>query len=250
MKHFRTPLFLCSLICLILSISFSISPVSAADCVIPDSGPWPPCATGGGSGSASASPSNNQNSNNECVIPTSGPWPPCATSGGASNSQPSNNPSPSNSSSNDGDCVIPSSGPWPPCATSGRSTAPAPTEPAPQPTPESAPVAGSGQLVIDYIFYDGLEKRREGDEYAVIKNVGNTSVNLAGWRLNAGDRGQDFRFPSYVLEPGASCRVYTDEIHAEHCGFSFGRNSAVWNNSGDCGLLYNSMGQLADEYCY
>ncbi len=35
-------------------------------CVIPASGPWPPCATGGNTG------------NTGCVIPASGPWPPCA----------------------------------------------------------------------------------------------------------------------------------------------------------------------------
>ena len=63
-----------------------------ADCVIPDSGPWPPCATGGdGSTGGDA----------DCVIPDSGPWPPCATGG----------------EGGDAGCVIPDSGPWPPCAT-------------------------------------------------------------------------------------------------------------------------------------
>ena len=67
------------------------------DCVIPESGPWPPCATGGNSGDASG-----------CVIPESGPWPPCATSGGA--------PVPPDHGEG---CIIPDSGPWPPCATGG-----------------------------------------------------------------------------------------------------------------------------------
>lgn len=38
-------------------------------CVIPASGPWPPCATG-----ANNRPSNRQG----CIIPPSGPWPQCA----------------------------------------------------------------------------------------------------------------------------------------------------------------------------
>lgn len=71
---------------------------SADGCVIPESGPWPPCATGGGSSSGNA---------DDCVIPESGPWPPCATGG--------------DNSGGDGggtqECVIPESGPWPPCAT-------------------------------------------------------------------------------------------------------------------------------------
>lgn len=73
-------------------------PAGADDCVIPPSGPWPPCATG--DGTAPAPPANN----GDCVIPESGPWPPCATGDGSSDS---------------GDCVIPPSGPWPPCATGG-----------------------------------------------------------------------------------------------------------------------------------
>ncbi len=78
-------------------------PASGGDCIIPDSGPWPPCATGGGSTPAPA--------NGDCVIPASGPWPPCATGGGA--------PTPTPAA---GDCVIPASGPWPPCATGGGGT--------------------------------------------------------------------------------------------------------------------------------
>ena len=74
---------------------------SGSSCVIPPSGPWPACATGGGS-------SNNSNS---CVIPASGPWPACARSGGGTAS--------SGGGSQSGSCVIPPSGPWPACATGG-----------------------------------------------------------------------------------------------------------------------------------
>ena len=70
------------------------------DCIIPSSGPWPPCATGGGDAPPPSEPPTDDSG--ECVIPESGPWPPCATGGDA--------PA-------DGDCVIPPSGPWPPCAT-------------------------------------------------------------------------------------------------------------------------------------
>ena len=84
-------------------------PPSTADCVIPESGPWPPCATGG----------TQPPSTDDCVIPESGPWPPCATG--------ETQPGPPQG------CIIPPSGPWPPCATGG-SEPPQPTlpvEPAP-----------------------------------------------------------------------------------------------------------------------
>lgn len=82
------------------------------DCVIPPSGPWPPCATGGNAGGSQAcpasgvwppgcTPTNAGSGGGDCVIPPSGPWPPCATGGNNAGS---------------GDCVIPPSGPWPQCA--------------------------------------------------------------------------------------------------------------------------------------
>lgn len=68
----------------------------------------------------------------------------------------------------------------------------APTAPAPQPA----------NVQIAYIYFDGQVKRVESDEYAEITNQGGSVVNLSGWRLNAGDPGQDFWFPAYDLQPG------------------------------------------------
>ncbi|HEX6385552.1 MAG TPA: lamin tail domain-containing protein [Anaerolineae bacterium] len=97
---------------------------------------------------------------------------------------------------------------------------PAPTDPPPAPTD---PPAAPGNVQITSIFFDGAVTQVESDEYAVITNQGGAAVNLAGWRLNAGDPGQDFVFPAFDLQPGQSCRVYTNESPPETCGFSFGR---------------------------
>ena len=102
--------------------------------------------------------------------------------------------------------------------------------------------------VISYIFFDGKEPRTEGDEYAVVKNIGGTAINMKGWRLNAGDRGQDFYFPSFVLNPGLQVRIYTNRIVKG--SFSFGRRSAIWNNAGDCGILFNAAGKQVHVYPY
>ena len=82
------------------------------------------------------------------------------------------------------------------------------------------------------------------------KNLGGSSVNLAGWRLNAGSPGQDFGFPAFELQSGQECRVYTNEHHPESCGFSFGSGQALWNNGGDCGHLYDASGAEVSTYCY
>ena len=115
---------------------------------------------------------------------------------------------------------------------------------------EGSEIDSSTSVVIERIFFDGIVKQVESDEYATISNVGPSPVDVTGWRLNAGAPGQDFVFPNHILEPGQSCRVYTNEDHPEHCGFSFRSREALWNNNGDCGKLFNSEGQLVDEYCY
>ncbi len=113
------------------------------------------------------------------------------------------------------------------------------------PSPSSA-----GQVVIESVFYDGLVSRVESDEYAVIANQGGAPVNLQGWRLNAGSDGQDFRFPALDLAPGEQVRVYTNEVHPETGGLSFGSGQAIWNNGGDCGYLYDAGGVEVSRYCY
>jgi hypothetical protein len=120
----------------------------------------------------------------------------------------------------------------------------------PQPPTDTPRPATSGNITITSIAYDGEKGRSEPDEYAVIKNIGSSAVNLAGWRLNAGAEGQDFYFPDHTMAPGEVCRVYTDENHPEYCGFSFRSGQAVWANSGDCGYLYNNVGEKVSSYCY
>lgn len=121
-----------------------------------------------------------------------------------------------------------------------------PSAPAPLPMQPAA-----GQVVITFILYDGVVPRIESDEYAEIKNLSPSPVDLTGWRLNAGDPGQDFRFPNgFILQPDQSCRVYTNEVHPETCGFSYGSRQARWNNDGDCGALYNQEGAMVSQKCY
>lgn len=132
-------------------------------------------------------------------------------------------------------------------------SAPKPTltptvQPTITPKPTQSPEPPSVEIID--IFYDGVVPYVESDEYAAIKNTGSVPVILDGWRLNAGAPGQDFWFPDFTMQPGQECRVYTNEVHPEWCGFSFGSSSALWSNSGDCGYLYNELGSPVSTYCY
>ncbi len=65
-----------------------------------------------------------------------------------------------------------------------------------------------------------------------ITNCGGFAHDLEDWvLLDIADGGPSFVFPPYVLQPGETIRVYTDETHAEYGGFSFGSGTAIWNNS-------------------
>lgn len=112
------------------------------------------------------------------------------------------------------------------------------------------PGQGAPNVVIQEIFYDGQVPQVESDEYALIANLGSAPVNLQGWRLNAGNPGQDFTFSNFTFHPGATCRIYTNELHPDTCSFSFESGSAIWNNAGDCGYLYNATSIEVSRFCY
>jgi competence protein ComEC len=120
----------------------------------------------------------------------------------------------------------------------GQTTPPGPTE--------------AVDVQITHIFYDGLVYRVESDEYVEITNLGSEPQDLAGWVLkDISDGYPSFTFPSYVLAPGQSIRVYTNEVHPEYGSFSFGYGKAVWNNSDpDTAVLYNAQGQEVSRKSY
>jgi competence protein ComEC len=124
-----------------------------------------------------------------------------------------------------------------------------PEQPTPTPTPEPEKAVS---VQITRIFYDGQVPRVESDEYVEISNLGTEQVNLAGWVLKDISEGYpSFTFPSYILQPGKSVRVYTDEIHPESGGFSFGYGKAVWNNTtADTAALFNTEGQEVSRKSY
>ena len=109
------------------------------------------------------------------------------------------------------------------------------------------------QVRIDCILFDGKAKRTESDEYVQITNYGESAQDLLGWKLqDAHDEHQVFEFrSSYVLPPGATIRVYTNEIHDEWGGFSFGKGRSIWNNSeADTAVLLDETEHPVSEATY
>ena len=134
---------------------------------------------------------------------------------------------------------------------------PAPTQapPArPTLTSESTPTSGSvaADVRIDCIFYDGLVARTEADEFVQITNYSRSSVDLSGWQLVDGSDGtQVFVFRGFILEADRTIRVYTNEVHREWGGFSFGYDRAVWSNSeSDTAVLIDGTGTVVSKRSY
>jgi endonuclease YncB( thermonuclease family) len=105
---------------------------------------------------------------------------------------------------------------------------------------------------ITYIFYDGLVPNVESDEYVEITNLGDQPQDLTGCVLmDISDGYPSFTFPSYILVPGKSIRVYTNEYHPEWGGFSFEYSRAIWNNTEpDVAVLYDSQGKEVSQKSY
>ncbi len=94
--------------------------------------------------------------------------------------------------------------------------------------------------------------RFEADEYVQIANIGEASVDLGGWRLaDISDETPEFTFSSYDLNPGARVRVYSNEVHPEWGGFTFGRGTSIWNNDDpDEAGLFDGQGTQVSTKAY
>ena len=58
-------------------------------------------------------------------------------------------------------------------------------------------------------------------------------------------------FPSYILPPGESIRVYTNEYHPEWGGFSFEYGQAIWHNTEpDVAVLYDNQDKEVSRKSY
>lgn len=105
---------------------------------------------------------------------------------------------------------------------------------------------------ITDIFYDGLVPRVESDEYVEITNLGDQPQELTDCVLmDISDDYPSFVFPFYILAPGKSIRVYTNEYHPEWGGFSFEYPQAIWNNTEpDIAVLYDNQNREVSRKSY
>ncbi|MDQ6694486.1 MAG: lamin tail domain-containing protein [Chloroflexota bacterium] len=110
--------------------------------------------------------------------------------------------------------------------------------------------SSNGAVEIDDIFYNGTKGSSEPDEYVEIANVSQQAVNMDGWVLHDIYGTQEFTWHGFTLQGQHKIRVYTNEVHPESGGFSFGSPSAIWGNKGDAAELIDSSGVVVASFSY
>ncbi|GAX36560.1 LamG-like jellyroll fold domain-containing protein [Nodularia sp. NIES-3585] len=110
----------------------------------------------------------------------------------------------------------------------------------------------TGTIAIADISHKGQVNRTQSDEYVEIVNQGTETADLSGWKISSGlSKRQAFTFPvGSKLEAGKSFRVYTNEVHPETGGFSFGSGTAIWNDKGDEAKLFDTQGNQVSTLAY
>ena len=125
-----------------------------------------------------------------------------------------------------------------------------PSQPEPTQTEPVESTVEGNELEISEIQAVGVVNESEPDEYVEIHKIMEQIVTLEGWQLHNEDE-VVFVFPYYAMRPGQLCRVYTNEDHAEWCGFNVKQaDSGIWRNDTDCVYLYNQAGELVAQECY
>ena len=117
------------------------------------------------------------------------------------------------------------------------------------PPPSDRGVQDNTTVQIITVLADG-KKTNEPDEYAEIKSTGAEPVDITDWVLQDNTAEDLFKWEGYVMQPGESIRVYTNEVHQDTGGFSLNSGRPVWANRGDVAELYDADKVLISRYAY
>jgi micrococcal nuclease len=98
-------------------------------------------------------------------------------------------------------------------------------------------------VVIDHVIANPPGPD-EGQERAVIANLGTEPVDIGGWTLRDGSSAHRFDFPEgTVLPPGSNVAVITGCDRPVAGAICWDAGSAVWDNDGDIALLLDDEGR-------
>ncbi|TQF72456.1 lamin tail domain-containing protein [Pseudoalteromonas luteoviolacea] len=108
--------------------------------------------------------------------------------------------------------------------------------------------AAHQHLEISQVNFDGLEAKKEGDEYVEIANLSHSIADISLWQIR-GNKGQHFEFPhGATIKPQGVIRVYTNQYHPSTGGYNFESQRALWSNEGGEAALYDNQNVSISAY--
>jgi micrococcal nuclease len=111
-------------------------------------------------------------------------------------------------------------------------------------------VVPAANVMLTDVLFNGKVSAAEPDEYVEFQNQGSLPQDMAGWRIASVRGGQTYVFGALAMQPGQICRLYTNEVHAEWCGLSWGKATAQWNDTGDRANLLDATGKVVSSIGY
>lgn len=110
------------------------------------------------------------------------------------------------------------------------------------------PAARTRNVRIFTILFDPRGPEPQG-EFVLIQNDRASAVDLAGWTLS--DEAQHvYTFPSFTLPSGGTVKVWTGTGTNDADNLFWGRRQAIWNNTGDIGVLHDVAGTEISRFAY
>jgi hypothetical protein len=110
------------------------------------------------------------------------------------------------------------------------------------------PASGIRNVRIFTILFDPHGPEPQG-EFVLIQNDRAVAVDLTGWTLS--DAAQHvYTFPLFTLAAGGAVKVWTGTGTNDADNLFWGRRQAVWNNTGDIGVLRDVAGTEVSRFAY
>lgn len=118
-------------------------------------------------------------------------------------------------------------------------------DPRREPRPGKIAVAGD----LSQFDAPSNDHRNATEEFVAIKNVGDETVQMKGWRIYDRKR-HEFVFGRVDMTPGRVIEIHTGQGRSTSKKRFWGRNAAVWNNRGDAVYVVDPDGVLRAEHVY
>jgi len=97
---------------------------------------------------------------------------------------------------------------------------------------------------------DGNDRENLNDEYVVLRNSGDTALELSGWTVSDA-AGTTYTVPDgYTLAAGETVTLHTGSGADTQTDLYWGSGSPIWNNGGDTVTVRNSEGDIVREETY